>query len=66
MLVASGFAAAVSAQSDLLGKWIFESSNHVVPEKCTRSDSSRSVVIAYSAERIEAGYNLITRTYLKM
>src|SRR5690606_38168628 len=46
---------------------------HVLPEKCTRSylnvvspskifgsDGSRSVVIAYSAEKIEAGYNLIT------
>jgi hypothetical protein len=62
-----------SAQSDLLGKWIFASSNHVIPEKCTHSyldfvspsrikgsDGSRSVTVAYSAEKIEAGYNLIT------
>lgn len=73
LAITCGYAVAAYSQSDYLGKWIFHSSNHVVPETCTLayldfvsssrimgSDGSRSATIAYSAERIEPGYNLIT------
>ncbi|HEX7026297.1 MAG TPA: hypothetical protein VF268_03585 [Gammaproteobacteria bacterium] len=75
MLILSifGFMAPAGAQSDLLGKWTFHSANHVIPQKCAESylefvspsrimgsDGSRSATIAYSAEKIEPGYNLIT------
>lgn len=73
LAITCGSAVAANGQSDFLGKWIFYSSNHAVPETCTRayldfvspsritgSDGSRSATIAYSAEKIESGYNLIT------
>ncbi|MDG1496285.1 MAG: hypothetical protein P8Q91_10500 [Porticoccaceae bacterium] len=59
---------------DLLGRWVFESSNQNLPNKCrdsyldfesisniVGSDGSRTVEIEYSAESIEVGYNLITQ-----
>jgi len=61
-------------RNELLGKWVFYSSNQDIPEKCRNSyldfvsiskiagsDGSRTAEVEYSAEKIESGYNLITK-----